>query len=1177
MDYPFQSNRLAFHHYGFEDGLNTLPIEHMLEDHQGYMWFGSSSGLCRFNGYQFQNAGEELLPGQDLPDLRITCLMEDQSNQLWVGTPSGIAILDPWRESVRYLQAGQESENSLSNNYVHCMAEEQEGMIWIGTEDGLNRYDPNTNQMETIKFDQENPNSIPFPILGIEIDDDNKLWLVFGERVICRFDPILNESIFFYSSRFTHDWIYDIRSDPDLERLHPLAKRVHYPFVCDLSSILKTQNGNLWAMGWGYNLVEIDPSTLHFTLHPVSRRFNYKSLMMENACMIEDQNGHFWFGRNPYGIYRLNPDTNEIAFEVHSPLLSSTLAENAIRKIYEDRSGNIWVSTNSGLELIKRIESRYRKTLISASDQYEGYTISIDHEDQIWLGTNKGIVKYDRQNSNKFILDDETEFLSDSALNLENIHSLEADPSGKLWVGTYPSGLGYFDLKEETFHRIPKDPSTYAWRMLNVTFVCDIKLSDQMLWFGTIFSGLGSIDLRTNKVQWYYSDELRRVNFISPFENDTAFVASENRGLFYVNASTQEIHQFPYTDSYADWDQTKLFGFDVYSLHQGVENDLWIATNLGLNRYDLSTKTFRVWRQQDGLQEPRINLLNAFSGDHLFLAYHLSGVAKVNIKDLVANKTAFRTLSQSNIQFKTKEVNNSIVTKDGSLIYMGEKTIVEIEPDYQSPYVKSSSSTIQIQSILVNDHPISLDRFHQPETAHLPYGQNQFTFQYVVLDYMDTSKNVSRYRLVQNGISDEWSNAGGMHQVQYRDLGAGTYRFEIEGRHPSGEWGIHFINFVITPPYWQTWWFYTLSLIVFIGLAYGVFVYRVRHIRAQNRMLEQKVHKRTTQLRTEMEYSKKILDSSPSIIFGFSTDGSLTYINPSGESMLGYLKENMVGEKWWNLIAFHDDQDQLQQIHKELQDYDFFDQEMDLTIQTGKTHHIVWNFVNHFNEKGNLQETLAFGLDMTDQIEREIAKTSAKEQRRIGQEIHDSVCQTLTGVTLMCESLEKKREKMQEEDASVISQVLNHVQKANDQSRQIAHGLYLHELEADGLETALMALTENIETLFNIPCRYSSNKTFIMDDVDVSTQIYRITQEAMSNAAKYSQSSSIELLVDVRDENIVFSVSDNGVGFKVSESANKGMGLNIMRHRAKLINASIEIQSQLNKGTKVNCILSNTL
>lgn len=209
IDYPFQSNRLTFKHYGFKDGLKILPVEHMLEDHQGYMWFGSSRGLCRFNGYQFQKIGEDIFAKKIKADINVTCLLEDQNKQLWVGTRNGIVVLDPWRETVRYLQSDDESEDSLTSNDVHCMDEDQNGVIWIGVENGLNRYNPISNQITSIQYSKDDPGSIPdFPVLDLKVDNEGKLWLTFGERLFCRYDPESNKCLYFYSSRYTHDWIY---------------------------------------------------------------------------------------------------------------------------------------------------------------------------------------------------------------------------------------------------------------------------------------------------------------------------------------------------------------------------------------------------------------------------------------------------------------------------------------------------------------------------------------------------------------------------------------------------------------------------------------------------------------------------------------------------------------------------------------------------------------------------------------------------------------------------------------------------------------------------------------------------------------------------------------------------------------------------------------------------------
>jgi signal transduction histidine kinase len=207
-------------------------------------------------------------------------------------------------------------------------------------------------------------------------------------------------------------------------------------------------------------------------------------------------------------------------------------------------------------------------------------------------------------------------------------------------------------------------------------------------------------------------------------------------------------------------------------------------------------------------------------------------------------------------------------------------------------------------------------------------------------------------------------------------------------------------------------------------------------------------------------------------------------------------------------------------------------------------------------------------------LEREIIEISGREQRRIGQDLHDSLCQHLAGIGFLGKVLEKKLgggNQAIPEDASEIVQLID---QAITMTRSFARGLNPVMLEADGLMWALTELAANTERLFGITCRFESREPLLVQDNDVSLHLYRIVQEALNNAIKHGKADRIIIGASADGKGAVISVRDNGVGLTGGTSLGKGMGLSIMKYRASIIGATLDVRNDESGGVIMVCALS---
>lgn len=212
-------------------------------------------------------------------------------------------------------------------------------------------------------------------------------------------------------------------------------------------------------------------------------------------------------------------------------------------------------------------------------------------------------------------------------------------------------------------------------------------------------------------------------------------------------------------------------------------------------------------------------------------------------------------------------------------------------------------------------------------------------------------------------------------------------------------------------------------------------------------------------------------------------------------------------------------------------------------------------------------------MDITEhkRLESEVLQISEMEQRRIGQDLHDGICQHLAGIELLSEVLEQKlKNKAQAAQAETIA---SHVRDVIAQTRSLARGLSPVVLESEGLMAALTELAVNTQKLFGVKGKFVCETPVYIHDLLVSTHLFRIAQEAVTNAIKHGKATQIEISLVTKLDKVVLSVRDNGKGFPPHEDSGKGMGLRIMKYRAGMIGATILFQRQNAGGMAVVCFL----
>jgi PAS domain S-box-containing protein len=222
-------------------------------------------------------------------------------------------------------------------------------------------------------------------------------------------------------------------------------------------------------------------------------------------------------------------------------------------------------------------------------------------------------------------------------------------------------------------------------------------------------------------------------------------------------------------------------------------------------------------------------------------------------------------------------------------------------------------------------------------------------------------------------------------------------------------------------------------------------------------------------------------------------------------------------------------------------------------------------------ELAKINEALEEEILERKKVEKEVLEISQKEQRRLGAQIHDDLCQNLTGITMLTKVLTQKLERRGTEEARDLRQICVLLDQSITQAREMARGFFPVELQADSLMIALRDLASRAETVFHVQCRFLCPQPIFIEDSNLATHLYRITQEAVHNAIKHGQAKQIEIRLMQNDGKMSLAVHDDGKGLHPGLKTGSGIGLQIMKYRARMIDAVLEIQGDPSQGTTLLC------
>ena len=320
-----------------------------------------------------------------------------------------------------------------------------------------------------------------------------------------------------------------------------------------------------------------------------------------------------------------------------------------------------------------------------------------------------------------------------------------------------------------------------------------------------------------------------------------------------------------------------------------------------------------------------------------------------------------------------------------------------------------------------------------------------------------------------------------------------------------------------------------------------------------------------------------LVESSDDAIIGKTLEGCITSWNKGAEGVFGYTRKEMLG-KSISLLIPPDRKDEEPEILEKIKRGESVDHYETLRRRKdGKLIDISVTISPIRNPDGEIIGASKVARDITERkrLEKEILEISEREQRRIGHDLHDGLCQHLAGIELMSQVLEKKLARRSKAAAARADDIAKNVREAIGHTRLLARGLSPVTLESEGLMSALQELALSTERIFRVTCRFDCNPPVRVGDYPAATHLFRLAQEAVSNAIKHGKAKRILIRLKEERGRITLSVIDNGSGFPAQVPKSKGMGLRIMQSRAGMIGGTLTIERNAVGGTSVTVAATN--
>jgi signal transduction histidine kinase/DNA-binding response OmpR family regulator/ligand-binding sensor domain-containing protein len=774
----------------------------VVRDEKGYVWLGTANGLERYDGYSFKDYRHIPEIPHSLSSNAIWSLLIDRKKRLWVGTfETGLSLYDAPRDRFINFLPNPGDSSWLQNKGVLAIFEDHSGGIWLGLEFG--------------------------GVVRLEIPDSPEANSPDSLARIIRFRT------------------YSLATPRNIARDF---------FERDDGKILVASDSGL---------IVLDPasgglSRQHLT-DPLGRRLDTLSIQ----CIARDHDGSLWVGSGKHGLFKLEPKSGRVLNFTHKENDHLSLSSNWVNDIVEDRVGNIWIATISGLHLYSPSTEHFNPYLTYSRAPHLSNTnsLAVDRTGTLWVSTGEDGVYWLSPKSQRF----PNVSIGENGGLPRMFETIERASDGTYWC----SSLGYIFQVDIASQRILRAIDVFqgkqqsSWEPNNGLTMLD---SLGNFWYGTWGLGLYRINLASGRVNNYrykssppndpiamsiargaensiwiaaYRDgmfefdptsgkflELQLAKLAFPFDvmkdrDGRIWIASERSGVFVYDPATGTTDHFVHDPS----NPHSLSSDRACKTYQDPSGRIWIGAGTVINLWDPATRSFTGYPNSAFKEAIFVGPIGSDRNGRLWVTYQSGGLS---ILDPTSGE--FTNLDPSDgVCGYVIDLEN---LDDGRILLTGTRGLNIFNPD--SLQLRRPSPSLIITRMAINDHSVPVPSLPGGSSPlRLSHTQDVLEFEFAAIDI--DAPELIQYRFQLEGLESDWVNPQDRRYVRYPGLAPGDYTFKVRATNSRSDWPAQEIalRISILPPWWRATWAYAAYGLLVIGLLYTVYRVRLRQVRLQ--------------------------------------------------------------------------------------------------------------------------------------------------------------------------------------------------------------------------------------------------------------------------------------------------------------------------------------------------------
>ncbi|WP_196138077.1 two-component regulator propeller domain-containing protein [Aliikangiella sp. G2MR2-5] len=774
IDYRFQK-AFSVQPLSIEDGLSQSVVNDIVQDKDHFVWIATEDGLNRFDGYEFEVFQQEHDNPDSIHDNMVYTILEDYKEGLWLGTGNGLSYYSPSNHKfTAFTSTGQTGLASTT-----ALAQSDTGELFIGSENGLFVLEPQRHSVKL--FHSLTGEKIEDEITSLHLSD-NYLWATSETclyHVSIETSSIENYCEKDFWSNFKEVSLKIVVQDENAVWLgttnglykvelssYKITHHVHKNndrrslsnnWVQDLQ---RSPDGDLWvATAAGLNRF----SKKHNAFYRYEKSIYDKEGLTSDDIMsiYVDASGLVWLGTYAGGVNILDPTQEGFLHILSKSDMSKLDGENTVHGIAKDSNENLWIAAfSSGVLKLNLMSGEIsRPEILEPHKDKYAYSLLVDHNHLLWVGTNEGFFILDLATENvipvKTTVNDKAEVVD------AYVFQIYQDNDANIWLATsnglyrltqfiYDNNLAQINFSKDD----KRIPHSFRDRSLSITTIMQTK--DGALWLG----GSSGLLMKPNGKDVWQHFQYEQENPHSLSNDDVQVLFEDSRGILWAGTSNGLNRVERKADGQISFKRiTKKDGLPnnaIYGILEDISGKIWLSTNLGLVRYSNFNDSIKSFTRKDGVSSNEFNR-SAYYADENGLLYFgsINGITLVNSEQI-------------------------------------------------TPQERKTNLTIR--AVKVGQKDLNIEKIISASRPTITAGFQDASIQITVSDLYFRKLGTQAYRYKIPELNDNWVYLGRDRKITLAGLRQGTYLLMIESRVGEEKWGKDSleIRLVVSENFWRS-------------------------------------------------------------------------------------------------------------------------------------------------------------------------------------------------------------------------------------------------------------------------------------------------------------------------------------------------------------------------------------